>query len=550
MTNFDYLIVGYGLAGATLDWQLRRLGQRVGIIDARAPNSSSRIAAGLISPITGQRHRVSHRFEEFWNTAVPFYRDIEQATGQDLLVQSPSLRILPSAQLKALREESDTRRYLGPDIELPNPFCAGTGQSVFQLQHAARLHVGAYLDASRRLADNEQRYFETTLDYPTDVTWDTDIIQVKRLGITTHKLIFCLGIAASESQQDLFGKLPFQPAKGQVVELRIPGLECEETIIGNVWVVPQGTQRCWVGATYETNFDSDLPTEAGERDLLQQFSDVCKSDYEVHANRAAIRPIMKGRLPQIGVSPNDSRFGFFNGLGSKGALRAPEVARQFAALLVKNKPVDTEFWLDAAPGMQPRRRLTQVAQERVRDHLKPGDWVIDATAGNGYDTLFLAETVGPNGHVYAVDLQTEAVNRTKARLQDAGHSHATCVLGSHADLLSILPKDCEGKIMAIMFNLGYLPRGDKSLTTQPTSTVAALKASLSLLATGGILTILAYTGHPGGMDEARAIEAFLADLTSDQEHHVERPPTKLEAGSPRFYVVQKTKSRPNVGRRI
>lgn len=162
-----------------------------------------------------------------------------------------------------------------------------------------------------------------------------------------------------------------------------------------------------------------------------------------------------------------------------------------------------------------RRPLTQLAQERIAEHLKSGDIVIDATAGNGHDTLFLAQQIGPQGRVFAFDIQQDALNRTAERLAQAGAAHQVTLLHTgHQHLAKQVPADAHGKIKAVMFNLGYLPGSDKAITTRGEQSSSALRAAAGLLAPGGLISVLAYRGHAGGREETESIESVLAELAA------------------------------------
>lgn len=156
--------------------------------------------------------------------------------------------------------------------------------------------------------------------------------------------------------------------------------------------------------------------------------------------------------------------------------------------------------------MTRQRPLTQLAHQLIAPHVRADDITIDATAGNGHDSLFLAQQVGPCGQVHAYDIQQQALQATRQRLEGAGcgiqlHLHPD----SHAHLLQTLPSDYRGRVAAITFNLGYLPGGDHATTTRIDSTLSALEQSLVLLRPGGVLSVLAYRGHPGGQEEADAV---------------------------------------------
>lgn len=162
--------------------------------------------------------------------------------------------------------------------------------------------------------------------------------------------------------------------------------------------------------------------------------------------------------------------------------------------------------------MSPPFHLTQLAHDWMRDRLQPGDVAIDATAGTGRDTLFLAQTVGPAGRVYAFDVQPPALAATRQLLESHGMLPRTALFqAGHEEMLRHLPP-LAGQVRAILFNLGYLPGGDKSLVTRTSTTLAALKDSLTLLAPGGLLTVVCYPGHPGGSEESEAVIAFCRTL--------------------------------------
>lgn len=158
-----------------------------------------------------------------------------------------------------------------------------------------------------------------------------------------------------------------------------------------------------------------------------------------------------------------------------------------------------------------RRPLTQLAQQRLAALLRPGDLAIDATAGNGHDTVFLAQQVGPAGHVHAFDIQQSALDACAARLKQAGVADRVQLhLAGHQQMLAWVPQDWIGRVSAVTFNFGYLPGGDKTLVTLPATTLAALAQARQLLRPGGCLSLMVYRGHPGGQEEADAVARWLA----------------------------------------
>lgn len=161
-----------------------------------------------------------------------------------------------------------------------------------------------------------------------------------------------------------------------------------------------------------------------------------------------------------------------------------------------------------------RVRLTTLAHNIVAEVLQPGDYAIDATAGHGADTQHLARCVGAEGEVLALDIQAEAIENASCRLAEASLANVELLQRDHVDLAGLRP-EWRGQVGAVMFNLGYLPHGDPSIKTQITSTETAIAASLDLLRSGGVLTAIAYTGHPGGEAEKQAVERLLSNLSAE-----------------------------------
>ncbi len=137
---------------------------------------------------------------------------------------------------------------------------------------------------------------------------------------------------------------------------------------------------------------------------------------------------------------------------------------------------------------------------------------VDATAGNGHDTVFLARVAGPRGRVLAFDVQESALEATRRRLVSEGlESRVELIHAGHERMLDLL-SGTAGSVAGIVFNLGFLPGSDKSRVTRAETTLAALRAACTLLGMHGLLSVHAYSGHPGGKEECRQVLAFFAGL--------------------------------------
>ncbi|MDB5054303.1 MAG: SAM-dependent methyltransferase [Bacilli bacterium] len=158
------------------------------------------------------------------------------------------------------------------------------------------------------------------------------------------------------------------------------------------------------------------------------------------------------------------------------------------------------------------------AQRKVEACLKLGDIAIDATVGQGKDTLLLARLVGEQGTVYGFDIQKEAIAIAQKKLNETLDYNGSIrwIERSHAYIKEELPSESQGHVGAVMFNLGYLPGFDHMLVTKPASTIAGLEAAVQLLRQGGIITIVVYTGHQGAHEEADAVQQWAANLPQKQ----------------------------------
>lgn len=158
-------------------------------------------------------------------------------------------------------------------------------------------------------------------------------------------------------------------------------------------------------------------------------------------------------------------------------------------------------------------RTTEFAHLLVRQALQDGDWVIDATVGNGHDTALLAELVGRSGKVFGFDIQKNALEAAGERLGPL--PHVTLFHAGHEEMTAHLPEDAKGRIAAIMFNLGYLPGSAKDVITREDTTLAALEQAIELLKPHGLITLVLYPGHEGGAEEAGAVRAYVRALAED-----------------------------------
>ncbi|MFS0766125.1 class I SAM-dependent methyltransferase [Peribacillus phoenicis] len=164
-------------------------------------------------------------------------------------------------------------------------------------------------------------------------------------------------------------------------------------------------------------------------------------------------------------------------------------------------------------------RILPFARILLEKAVHPGDITIDCTMGNSFDTVFLAGLTGENGHVYSFDIQKEAIQTTAAKLK-AENLQECCTLihDGHQHLSKYIGKEHSGKVTGAIFNLGYLPGGDKSIITQADTTISAIEQLFELLAPEGIIILVIYHGHPGGSAERDALMDYVQNFPQQKAH--------------------------------
>ena len=185
------------------------------------------------------------------------------------------------------------------------------------------------------------------------------------------------------------------------------------------------------------------------------------------------------------------------------------------------------------------RNARHLAADYMVRSIREGDVVVDATMGNGKDTLFLCGLVGESGHVYAFDVQQEAVERTRERVAEAGYAaRTTLLLAGH----ETMAQHVRVPVQAVMFNLGWLPGAEHAVTTKADTTLAAVRAAAELIAPGGIVTVCVYPGHEEGMSELHALRQFAAGLDVRRFNVLVHSFINASVQTPQLILIQKNKS--------
>ncbi len=186
------------------------------------------------------------------------------------------------------------------------------------------------------------------------------------------------------------------------------------------------------------------------------------------------------------------------------------------------------------------KRILDFAKSLLKKAVHAGDVVVDATLGNGYDTVFLAELVGVDGKVFGFDVQKDAIEVSKERL--IRHNlieQVTLFHAGHEQLLANIPSNHHGKITGAIFNLGYLPGSDKTIVTQPATTIAAIEQLLEIMAPEGIIVVVIYHGHEQGALERDSLLQYCQQLDQKTAHVLQYQFINQQNNPPFIIAIEK-----------
>ncbi|SFB18177.1 MULTISPECIES: class I SAM-dependent methyltransferase [unclassified Bacillus (in: firmicutes)] len=184
------------------------------------------------------------------------------------------------------------------------------------------------------------------------------------------------------------------------------------------------------------------------------------------------------------------------------------------------------------------------ARKLLEKAVTDGNAVVDATLGNGHDTLYLANLVGSDGHVFGFDIQKQAIETSLSKISEKGfEDRVTLFHSGHENLGLLIPTEYHGKLAGAIFNLGYLPGSDKSITTTPLTTISALNQLMNLLKPGGIIVIVIYHGHEQGKVERDHLIEFAISLDQTKAHVLQYQFINQQNNPPFIIAIEKRPDR-------
>lgn len=338
----SYIVVGQGLAGSILAYELLKQGHTVTIIDSDSGARSSRIAAGIFHPLVFKRTTLTWKADVLFDFLEEYYPELEKQLGGKFYHPMPYLRYFASEGemenwLKFMGDD-EYKSFLGSVVD-HSPIDGVT--ATFGVGHVKRsgwVDTNTLLDLFRVYFIEKEILVLGNFDYNL-IQFLDDKVAYKQHN--ADNIIFAEGYGIT--QNPYFNYLPLKPTKGQVISVEMDGLAQDSIINRKVFALPLGNKQFKVGSTYEWQWEHESPTPELRRDLETKLMGLVDLPFKVTNHQAGVRPSVSDRRPLIGIHPQHPQLAVFNGMGSKGVMIAPYFAKQFTCYLNNLDELDKEI---------------------------------------------------------------------------------------------------------------------------------------------------------------------------------------------------------------
>lgn len=340
--NFEYIIVGGGLAGILLAWELQKRGKHFLVFSNDSP-ASSNVAAGTWNPVTFRKMIPTWRAQEMIDKMLEVYPEVEKELGINLLSLIKVEKIIANEQeatfwkKMALTEES--KRFIEPKLIDIN--IKGEVKKSGIVKQTGRLDIASYIKHSRAYFHNKGNLIYETLN-PSELKLSKT--SIKYNSIHANKLIFAEGTYAE--QNPFFNWLPFKSVKGDIITIESNDLNVDKIRKKNIFILPISKNTYKIGATYHWSDKTWEPSTKGKIELIEKLEKISDCTYKIINHEAGIRPATHDRRPFIGSHPSYQNILIFNGLGSKGVFLGPLLADEFCAFLENKGTIHPEVSVD------------------------------------------------------------------------------------------------------------------------------------------------------------------------------------------------------------
>lgn len=344
----DYLIVGQGLAGTFLAFQLMQQGKSVMVLDKGLQYSSSRVAAGVINPMVLKRLTITWRAKEFLSYNPGFYLALDEYLGNKHHFEIPLKKLISSTEEIGFWEhrydKENVSDFINKELlDVDSDLMPTENFKVGVVKQTSWLNISAVLKCFRNKLIEESCLLEEDFDF--------SMLQENQYkDINFNNIVFCEG--AHGKNNPLFKDLPFSLNKGQLITIKNHELPSESILKKKVFVLPTGKNEFKIGATYSWKWDTSSEESAhkiedDKTELLKaQLKEMTKAEYTVVKVETGIRPAVKDRRPLIGRHPEKKNVYLFNGMGSRGCFMAPLLVNEFIDFVEKGTALHKEVNLN------------------------------------------------------------------------------------------------------------------------------------------------------------------------------------------------------------
>lgn len=321
------LIIGQGIAGTVVSFMLSQQQIEHDVIDNSNPSSSSQIAAGIVHPITGRRLAIAPQYNVALHEAKLFYQEMSKHLGHTFFEQKNILEIYADVKHRndwlSRSADDDCSMLQCSEIQQSSLQNISAPQGAMCIAMGHFLKIKLLLDSYKNVLASENKIQTEKFIYSALQIQDENILYN---DVKYSHIIFCEGSAASLNP--FFPALPFHLCKGEILDAYIPELTEEYIINKSIYILPMGNQIFKIGSNFEWDFKDDKPTELIRKQLESSLQTIIKCNYEIINHQAAIRPTVKNREPICMWHTQYKNIGILNGLGTKGALLAPLLAKK------------------------------------------------------------------------------------------------------------------------------------------------------------------------------------------------------------------------------
>lgn len=331
MREVEYLIVGQGLAGSMLAFEMLERGMSFHIILSPQKRQASLVAAGMVNPLVFKRLTKSWKADDLLPFMNKRYGDLENLLGSRFYFEKHILKPLSEQETQLWKEKQAIPEFQKHIHRVTDEIEVNGVRSAFafgEVRGSGYLNLSIFLQESESFFRERELLTYSLVNYP-DLLKKQDYFQFGE--VKARKIIFCEGYHLT--QNPLFGFVKMKPAKGEVLLIKAPELSAEYILNKLVFVLPVGEQLFKVGSTYEWEDLSEQTTEQGRQSIIERLENLIIAEYSIQNHWAGIRPTIVDRRPVLGAHPEYPNIFVFNGLGTKGVMLAPKMANIFCDYL-------------------------------------------------------------------------------------------------------------------------------------------------------------------------------------------------------------------------